>query len=137
MTAPAGKRRQERQRVQQVRPEQPEVPSGGMLGEDRRLQHDGVQREHAGMVGDDQSRPAIRDAAQPSRLNPEPAPVERKCRRHQHGRVQLGIEPELVDLELAGQAPPGELGRTRGPHTPARRSGRPGASHCEPFIADL
>ena len=89
-----------------------------MLGEDARLEHDGVEREHARMIGDDQGRPAVRDVGQPAGLYAEPVPVQRQRRGHQHRRIQIGIEAELVDLVIACQPPPGELGGAREPTAP-------------------
>ena len=68
--APPGQRRQHRHRVHQVGAEQAQVPGGRMLGEDARLQHDRVERQDAGVIGDDQGGPDGRHVLQPARPVP-------------------------------------------------------------------
>ena len=64
---------------------------------------------------------------QPARLDPEPVPVQRAQRGQQHLVGQLGVEPELVDRVVAGQAPAQEgqrHGLASSPRRPAVASAR-------------
>ena len=97
------------------------------------LEHDRVDRQRAGVVGDHQRGTRLGHVRQPAHPDPEPALVERPGDRHQHAAVELGSKPnwstsdfavELAarELEDRGQpaAPPPSARAT--PRCPARRT---------------
>ncbi len=98
----------------QVGAEHPQVAVGGMVVEQRDLGHHRVERDGARVVGHDQRTALGRDVLQAARLDPEVVLVQRPQRRQQHVLGELGVEAELVDLDVAGQPAADE--RERGGH---------------------
>ncbi len=137
VAGPPGQEGQPGKLVDQVRAEQAEVPVLGMLVVQPGLQHDRVEREHPGMVGDEQRAAAGRHVVEPAHLDPEPLLVQQPGQRDQQPGVELRVETELVDLALAGDLAPGEpqrLGQAAAPVVagcPAGGAGRrwPGHRH--------
>ncbi len=74
-----------------------------MVVEQRDLGHHRVERDGARVVGHDQRAAVGRDVLQAARLDPEVLLVQRPQRRQQHVLGELGVEAELVDLDVAGQ----------------------------------
>jgi hypothetical protein len=107
--------------VDQVSAEQPQVAVRGMVGVQARLQHDRVHREDPRVVRDDERGPGERHLVQAAHPDPEPLPVERQRDGHEDGRVEFGVEPELIDLILAGQPPGREVGHVGQPVPPGSR----------------
>src|ERR1700739_4949899 len=91
-----------------------------MLGVDPRLQHDGVERNYPGMIGDDQRRTLVGNVLKPARLYPEPVPVQRQGGRHDHRRVKVRIEAERIDLVVARKSALVKVSRAGQPSPPAR-----------------
>jgi hypothetical protein len=89
-----------------------------MLVKHADLKHDGIKRNHAGMVGHHESGACRRHVLKPAHLDAEPAPVQRPCCRHQHGVVEVRVEARFgIYLILAGGTPPDEFGGTsQAPH---------------------
>jgi PucR C-terminal helix-turn-helix domain len=129
MPALAGQLRDSRQRVNEIGSEQPQVPVLRMLVEHPGLQHQRVKRQHARVIRDDQRRTGPGHVLQAAHPDPEPLPVNRPVHRHQHPGVELWVEAVLVDLVIAGQAPPEELGGFVDPVPPAGRVAKPGLAH--------
>ena len=71
--------------------------------EQRELGHHRVERDGAGVVGDHQRAALGRDVLQAAGLDPEPVLVQRPQRGQQHVLGELGVEAELVDLDVAGE----------------------------------
>ena len=70
------------------------------LVEDHRVQHEAVQRQRPGVVGDQQRRAGERDVLDPAHLDPEPVPDQRPHGRQEDLLGELRIEAELVDRVL-------------------------------------
>ena len=89
------------------------------------LEHDRVDRQRAGVVGDHQRGARLGHVRQPAHPDPEPALVEHPGDRHQHAAVELRVEAELVDLGLAVELAARELKDVGQPAPPAavRRAG--------------
>ena len=82
------------------------------------LQHDRVEGEHPGVVGDEQRTPGGRHVLQPAHLDPEPLLVQQPGQRDQQPGIEFRVESELVDLALAGDLAPGEPQRLGQPAAP-------------------
>ncbi len=115
--------------IYEVSAQQPQVPVRGMLVEQAGLQHHGVERQHAGMVGDNQRRPGGGNMLKAAHPDPEPVPVEDPGHRHEHAGVELGIEAGLVGLVVAAYPPQHVIGRARKQLPPAVRLLGPGLAH--------
>ena len=82
------------------------------------LQHDRVEREHPGVIGDHQRRPGAGHVTQPAHLDPEPLLVQQPGQRDQQPGVEFGVEAELVNLTLTGDLAEGEPERVAQPPAP-------------------
>jgi hypothetical protein len=119
----AGDRPEQRDLVDQVGAEQPQVPVGRVLVVQPGLEHDRVDGQRAGVVGDHQRGAGVGHVGQPPHLDPEPALVEDPGHRHEHAAVELRVEAELVDLGLAVELAARELQDVGDPAPPAARPG--------------
>ena len=93
--------------------------------------HQRVERDGAGVVGDDQRATVVRHVVQARGLDPEPLPVERPQRRQDDVVGEVGVEAEVVDVVVAGQAAAQEgerVGECRLPLGRERGGGRIGGS---------
>ena len=95
----------DRQPEHQIRAEHPQVPVRRVVVVQRDGGHQRVQRDRAGVVGDDQRAALVRHVVQAGGLDAEPRPVQRPQERQQHVVGEVGVEAELVDGVVAGQAP--------------------------------
>ena len=75
--------------------------------------HQRVERDGAGVVGDDQRAARVRHVLQAGGLDPEPRPVQRPQQREDDVVGEVGVEAELVDLVVAGQPAAQERQRVR------------------------
>ena len=107
----------DRQPEHQVRAEHAQVPVRGVVVVQRDRGHQRVERDGAGVVGDDQRPALVGDVVQAGGLDPEPRPVQRPQQREDDVVGELGVEAELVDGVVAGRA--------CGAGTRARRRARP------------
>src|SRR5215472_3273701 len=90
-----------------------------MLVEKSDLKHEGIDREHAGVVGNYEGRAARRHVLKPAHPDPEPAPVQPAYCGHEHGAVELRVESRLrVHFEVSGQPTPDEIGGLAQPPDP-------------------
>ncbi len=94
---------EDRKLVDQVGAEQPQRAVRGMLVVEGHLEHEGVDRDGAGVVGDDERPRLARHVLKAHGLHPKPVPVERADQLKEHLVVQLRVEAELVDLVLPGE----------------------------------
>ncbi len=65
------------------------------------------------MVGDDERAPVGGDVLDTAHLDPEPLLEQRTQDGLDDVVGEMRVEAEIVDLVIAGQAPPHEFGRTR------------------------
>ena len=107
----------------QVGAQQPQVPAGRVLVVQAGLEHDRVDGQRAGVVGDHQRGAGLGHVRQTAHLDAEPALVEDPGHRHQHAAVELRVETELVDLGLAVELAARELKGIGDPAPPAARPG--------------
>jgi len=138
----AGELGEHRDPEHQVRPEQTHVPVGRGLVVHRHREHQGVDRNRAGVVGDEQRRAVGGQVMRPDHLDPEIVPVEQAQQRVEDGIGQLGVEAELVHLVAPGQPATQEREQVgdpllpvvglRGVVHPRRLPGRTGASAVGP-----
>ena len=75
------------------------------------LGHQRVERDRAGVIGDDQCRACGWDVLDPANLDPEPRPIQRAQQGKQDSVGELLVEPELVDLVVPGQPATQEIQR--------------------------
>ena len=122
----AGQRAEPGRAEDQVGAEHPQVPVRRVVVEQRQRGHHRVQRQRAGVVGDDQ-----RAAGRPARCagrTPPPGTTSRTAggtAGPARASVRSAVEAELVDLVVAGD-PAAQEGQAAGdPALPVRR-GRPG-----------
>ena len=118
VAGPPGQVGQPGELVDQIRAEQAKVPVAGMLVVQAGLQHDRVEGEHPGVVGDEQRTPGGRHVLEPAHLDPEPLLVQQPGQRDQQPGIEFRVESELVDLTLAGDLAPGEPQRLGQPAAP-------------------
>lgn len=105
--------------------EQPQVAFGGVVVVHGDLEHQPVQRQRAGVVGDDE-RPAVRrDVLDALHLHAEVLLREGPQQRHEDLVGQLLVVAELVHLVVAGDAPPQEGQTAREPPLPVTAPGVP------------
>ena len=126
----AGQLADERHPEDQVGAERPQVPAGVVVDGDHR--HQGVDRDRARVVGDDQRAALGGDVLDAADLDPEPLLGDRPQQREHELLGDLVVEAELVDVVVAGQpaAQEGEqLGQLRLPlvaeDLARRRAGAP------------
>ena len=117
------------------RAEHPQVPVRRVVVVQRDRGHQRVERNGAGVVGDDQRAALVRHVVQAGGLDPEPRPVERPQQRENDVVGEVGVEAELVDVVVAGQpaAQEGErVGERRLPFGRERSGVALGGSPAEP-----
>ena len=98
----ARQRRDDRHREHQVGGEHPQVPVRRVVVVQRELRHRRVDRDRAGVVGDDQRAAVGGHVLHAAGLDPEVLLVERPQRRQRDVVGEVGVEAELVDLVVAG-----------------------------------
>ena len=82
----------------------------GMLVVHGHRQHQPVERQHAGVVGDHQRRAVVRQVLDPADLDPEPGSEEQPQQRPHDRVVEVRVEAELVDAVVAGEPLAEEFG---------------------------
>jgi hypothetical protein len=140
----AGQFAQHRRGEHQVGAEQPQVAMRRVAVMYSHAAHHAVERpDRAGVIGDEQGPALARHVVHADDVRAEPVVEQRPERRQHHLVGQIGIEPELVDLVLAGQPPAqerqaggdallqrGRVGRFRSGHGLGRRRRRLGRPVC-------
>ena len=89
--------------------EHPQRPSRAFPHRDRG--HERVERQRPGVVGDDERAPVGGDVLGTAHLDPEPLLEQRTQDGLDHVVGEMRVEAEIVDLVIAGHAPPHEFGR--------------------------
>ena len=80
---------------------------------DRDLGHHPVDRDGARVVRDDEGPPGLGDVLDPTHLDPEPLLVDRTQEGQPDAVGEVGVEAELVDLEVT-RRPTTEVGQRAG-----------------------
>ncbi len=114
--AAAGHLADERHPEDQVGAQRAQEPAGVVVH--HHAGHQGVDGQRAGVVGHDQRAALGGDVLDAADLDPEPLLGQRPQRREQELLGDLRVEPELVDLVVAGQPSPQQrqhLGQLRLP----------------------